>query len=146
MTRGRSHARSQLWREGQQLFLPQCLSRQETAARPGKCRIQIKLGGRSVTELLRNTAGAGPALSMHAGWCCMNGKNSSRCLDKKIQFGLHANPSQSVVQKSTRYQIKGRLRPRAYFGVNLVARPSLSSRGLTSLWKTFRLQHSKGGF
>lgn len=30
----------------------------------------------------------------------MNGKNSSRCLDKKIQFGLHAKPSQSVVQKS----------------------------------------------
>lgn len=110
-----------------------------TAARPGKCRIQIKLGGRSVRELLRNTAGARPALSMHAGWCCMNGKNSSRCLDKKIQFGLHAKPSQSVVQKSTRYQITGRLRPRAYFGVNLIARPSLSSRGLTSLWKTFLL-------
>lgn len=40
--------------------------------------------GRSVTGLLRNTAGMGPALSVHEGWYCMNDKNSSSCLDRKI--------------------------------------------------------------
>lgn len=54
--------------------------------------------GRSVTGLLRNTAGMGPALSVHEGWYCKNDKNSSSCLDRKIRFGLHANPSHSVVQ------------------------------------------------
>lgn len=54
--------------------------------------------GRSVTELLRNTAGMGPALSMHEDWYCMIDKNSSNCLDRKIRFGLRANPSHSVVQ------------------------------------------------
>lgn len=52
----------------------------------------------SVMGLLRNTAGTWPALSMHEGWYCMNDKNSSSCLERKIRFGTRANPSHSMVQ------------------------------------------------
>lgn len=87
--------------------------------------------GRSVTGLLRNTAGTAPALIMHEGWCGMNNKNSSSCLDRKIRFGLRANPSYDEVQNlpGIRSKIKAEI---AYFGVNSVARPFLS-RGLTLL-------------
>lgn len=76
--------------------------------------------GRSVMGLLGNAAGNGPALRMHEGWYCINDRNRSSCLDRKILFGLHVNSSHGIIQNLPTIRSKNSL-DIAYFGVNLQA-------------------------